>query len=247
MGLFRSSSYASGDLIEVAGAPVRLKVNARASRVSLRLDVRRREIVAIAPSARGLTAAVAFAVERAGWIAVQLSALPGPVSLTPGDMIEVLGEAHRLERAPSRAEAGFRQAETGPPVLAAFGAGDAFGRAALRLLRRQALDALTDRTRHYAQALGRPMPAVSVADARARWGSCRPGVGADTGRIRYSWRLVLAPYEVADYVAAHECAHLVEANHGPRFWAVVREIYGPEKAARAWLKRHGPRLHGFGR
>jgi predicted metal-dependent hydrolase len=97
------------------------------------------------------------------------------------------------------------------------------------------------------------MPKVAVADAKGRWGSCRPprpagrGRKGDTGSIRYSWRLVLAPFEVADYVAAHECAHLLEANHGPRFWTHVRGLCGPEKAHRAWLRQHGARLHAFGR
>jgi hypothetical protein len=58
---------------------------------------------------------------------------------------------------------------------------------------------------------------------------------------------VLAPFEVADYVAAHECAHLVEANHGPEFWALVRRLYGSERPARAWLRQHGARLHAFAR
>lgn len=250
MGLFRTSSLTPGDLIEVAGAPVRLKVNARARRVSLRIDAGKREVVAIAPSLRRLSEAVAFAGQRAEWIVQNLAALPAPIAITPGDMLEVLGEAHVLERARTRLEAGFHQARNGPPVLAAFGEGDAFARATVRLLKRQALEVLRDRTAHYARALGRAPPAVAIGDAKARWGSCRPprkGPRADAGSIRYNWRLVLAPYAVADYVAAHECAHLLEANHGPRFWALVREIYGPEKAARDWLKRHGTRLHGFGR
>jgi hypothetical protein len=250
MGLFRTPSLASGDLIEVAGAPVRLKVNARARRVSLRIDARKREVIATAPSPKRLSEAVAFAGQRAQWIAQHLAALPEPVRIAPGDRLEVLGEGHVLTRAKTRLEAGFRQDPDGPPVLAAFGEGDAFGRAVLRLLKRQALEVFTERTAHYAQALGRPAPAVAVGDAKARWGSCRPprkGLKADAGSIRYNWRLVLAPHAVADYVAAHECAHLLEANHGPRFWALVRKIYGPEKAPRDWLKRHGTRLHGFGR
>ncbi len=98
--------------------------------------------------------------------------------------------------------------------------------------------------------LNRPLPEISIGDAKGRWGSCRParlGAKGDKGRIRYSWRLVLAPYSVADYVAAHECAHLIEANHGPKFWALVRQIHGSEKPSRDWLKHHGPRLHAFGR
>lgn len=250
MALFRTPSLTPGDLIEVAGAPVRLKVNSRARRVSLRIDARRREVIATAPSSKRLGEAVAFAGQRTQWIAQHLAALPDPVRIAPGDELEVLGEGHVLVRARSRLEAGFRQGPEGPPMLAAFGEGDAFARAVLRLLKRQALAVLTERTAHYAQALGRPVPAVAVGDAKARWGSCRPprkGLRADAGSVRYNWRLILAPYAVADYVAAHECAHLLEANHGPRFWGLVREIYGPEKAPRDWLKRHGTRLHGFGR
>jgi predicted metal-dependent hydrolase len=90
-------------------------------------------------------------------------------------------------------------------------------------------------------------------DAKGRWGSCRPArpktraSAGDTGSIRYSWRLVLAPFEVADYVVVHECAHLIEANHGPRFWALVRQVHGSEKPGRAWLRAHGARLHAFAR
>ena len=57
----------------------------------------------------------------------------------------------------------------------------------------------------------------------------------------------LAPFEVADYVAAHECAHLLELNHGPRFWAHVADLIDRVPAHRAWLKAHGATLHAFGR
>jgi predicted metal-dependent hydrolase len=253
MNLFRAQKYEAGDLIEVGGAPVRLKVSPRATRVSLRIDQTRREVIASAPSQRRLHEAVAFAGQRAAWIATHIDALPRPSALQPGEVIEVFGQPHRLETAASRLKAGFHKDEDGQAVLRVFGEGDAFGRSAVRLLRRHALQVLGERTEVHALALGRPMPKVAVMDAKGRWGSCRPprtagrGVKADPGSIRYSWRLVLAPFEVADYVAAHECAHLLEANHGPGFWALVREIHGSEKPSRAWLRQHGARLHAFGR
>jgi predicted metal-dependent hydrolase len=250
MRLTRTPRYAAGDLIEVAGARVRLRVSPRATRVSLRIDQTRREVIASAPSQRRLPEAVAFAGQRAAWISAHIQALPAPSALRPGDVIEILGQPHRLEPAPSRLAAGFGRGANGQAVLLAFGEGDAFGRAVLRLLRRHALEMMTERTQVHARALGRPMPKVAVMDAKGRWGSCRPprpGLQGDDGSIRYSWRLVLAPLAVADYVAAHECAHLLEANHGPRFWAWVRRIYGSEKTPRAWLRQHGARLHGFGR
>jgi predicted metal-dependent hydrolase len=122
----------------------------------------------------------------------------------------------------------------------------------VRLLKAEARRALTERTEIHAKRLGKAMPSVAIMDARARWGSCRPprtrgfGAAAEVGRIRYSWRLVLAPHAVLDYVAAHECAHLIEANHSPRFWAVVEGLVGQARPHRAWLKAHGARLHAFG-
>ena len=94
----------------------------------------------------------------------------------------------------------------------------------------EAFTVLAKRTAHYADRLGAPLPKVTVADAKSRWGSCKPGPRGTAGSIRYSWRLALAPFEVADYVAAHECAHLLELNHGPKFWAHVRRLIGAATA-----------------
>ena len=238
--------FADGDRLEVAGAPVRLRVNRRARRVSLRLDRTRREVVATAPSPRRLAEAAAFARERAGWIVERLSELPSATPLSPGMTIEVFGRPVRLEAGQGRAR-WIDPADGSAPRITAMGEGEGYARAVILVLKKQALSVLAERTAHYAARLGAPLPKVTVADAKSRWGSCRPGPRGTAGSIRYSWRLALAPFEVADYVAAHECAHLKELNHGPRFWAIVRELVGDERRHRAWLRAEGARLHAFGR
>ena len=237
---------ADGDRLEVAGAVVTLKVHRRARRVSLRLDRTRREIVATAPSVRRLPEAAAFARERASWIVERLAELPAAAPVSPGMTLEIFGEPVRLEAGSGRAR--WIEAEGGAPHrITAMGEGEGYARAVILLIRNRALAVLTARTAHYAARLGAPMPKVSVADAKSRWGSCRPGQRGTPGSIRYSWRLALAPFEVADYVAAHECAHLLELNHGPRFWAHVQALVGDERRHRAWLRAEGARLHAFGR
>ena len=232
--------------MEVAGAFVTLKVNRRARRVSLRLDRTRREIVATAPSPRRLSEAAAFARERAHWIAERIAELPDAEPIQPGMTLSVFGEPVRLEHGTGRAR--WRPAADGEPaVITAMGEGEGYARAVILILKRRALAVLTERSETYAAMLGAPMPKVTVADARGRWGSCRPGIKGGPPAIRYSWRLALAPYEVADYVAAHECAHLRELNHGPRFWAHVQALVGDHRAHRAWLRTEGARLHAFGR
>ena len=238
--------FTDGDRLEVAGAVVRLRVHRSARRVSLRLDRTRREIVATAPSPRHLSEAAAFARERASWIAERLAELPPPSPIAPGQVLEVFGQAVRLEAAGGRAR-WIEPADGSTPRIAAMGEGEGYARAVILVLKRRALAVLSERTAHYAHRLGAPLPKVSVADAKSRWGSCRPGLGGAPGSIRYSWRLALAPFEVADYVAAHECAHLLELNHGPRFWAHVRSLVGDERRHRAWLREHGARLHAVGR
>jgi predicted metal-dependent hydrolase len=252
MSLFRLSPYADGDRIVVAGAPVLLRVSGRARRVSLRVDGTRREVVATAPTPRRLSEAAAFAHERQAWIAERLAELPEAQTLAPGDVIEVLGRPCRLEQGRGRAR--WRPAEGVEPMrLIVAGEGAAFTTGVVRMLKAEARRVLTERTEVWAEVVRRPMPVVAITDPRGRWGSCRQprptgfGAGIEVGRIRYSWRLVLAPFEVLDYVAAHECAHLVEANHSPRFWAVVHGLVGDHRPHRAWLRDHGTRLHAFGR
>ena len=252
MALFRSAArYADGDHIVVAGARVRLRVSSRASRVSLRIDAARREVVATAPSPRRLSEAADFAHARTAWIAVHMASLPETFDLAPGVTIEVLGQPWRLERGSGRAR--WRAATAGQPAtLLASGEGEAFVRAVIRALKAEARRVLTERTAHYAAAVDRPVPVLAIMDAKARWGSCKQprragfGAAAEVGRVRYSWRLVLAPFEVCDYVVAHECAHLVEANHSPKFWSVVHNLVGDHRPHRDWLRKHGARLHAFG-
>ncbi|WP_394762911.1 M48 family metallopeptidase [Phenylobacterium sp.] len=246
MSLFGRSSFADGDRLEVAGTAVTLRVNRRARRVSLRLDRTRREIVATAPSSRRLPEAAAFARERAAWIAERIAELPDATPIHPGMVLKVFGEPVRLEGGTGRAK--WLSAADGEPArITAMGDGEGYARAVILMLKKRAAAVLGDRTDVYAAMLGAAPPKVTVADAKGRWGSCRPGLRGGQASIRYSWRLALAPFEVADYVAAHECAHLLELNHGPRFWAHVAALIGDPKAHRAWLRAEGARLHAFGR
>jgi predicted metal-dependent hydrolase len=246
-------SLQDGDRLDVAGVEVLLRVSARARRISLRLDVRRRQIIATAPSLKDLQAAAAFAQRRQEWIWAQIQALPTPKGLCCGQSIMVLGQTWQLQQA-SGPRSPAQWLENGEDrALVCGGADEAgFRRAVLRALQARALSLLRERTQFHAQALNQPMPTVAIMDAKGRWGSCKPsprrgfGSAVTVGQIRYSWRLILAPFEVLDYVVAHECAHLVEANHGPRFWAQVKVLVGDPSKSRAWLRKFGQDLHALG-
>jgi predicted metal-dependent hydrolase len=231
-----------GDVIEVAGVRVVLKVNRQARRVSVRVDASRNEVVAVARSERGLAQAVAFANERAIWIQSHLINRPKETPFAPGSIIPFRGKSLRLDHKPGSSAARLIDDLFDPHILSG-GEGDAYARRIERLLRREAHRVLSERTEAHATALGLKVPKVSIGDPASRWGSCTPSLGS----IRYSWRLILAPDDVLDYVAAHETAHLIHADHSPDFWRVVHGLVGDEKRFRKWLKREGMALHAIGR
>lgn len=246
MRFLRRDVFADGQRLEVAGHPVRLKVSARARQVSLRVDRVNREVTAVAPTARRLADAADFAHQRQAWIAAQMAALPTPESLAVGDEISLFGRPCRLETGPGRARL-VPGLDDGPARIINCGRDSLDLWMAGRVIRREAERVFAERVRVHCAALGAPLPSVRTADAAGRWGSCSPARPERRASIRLSWRLALAPFEVADYVVAHEVAHLKEANHGPRFWAHVRDLVGDPRPHRAWLRAEGPRLHAFGR
>ncbi|HEX8571057.1 MAG TPA: SprT family zinc-dependent metalloprotease [Caulobacteraceae bacterium] len=235
-----ASSFKPGDSIKVAGHPVRLTVNARARTLGLRVDTARGQVTATAPSARRLPEAADFARRRAEWIVRQLQHLPPAQPFEPEAVIPFRGTPCRLKAIPGAAAA---RLSPGARTITSGGEGEAFSRRVLNLLKREALADLTARSAVHAAALRVPMPKVAVFDAAGRWGSCTPAAG----RIRYSWRVICAPPFVADYLTAHEVAHLVEPNHSRRFWEQVARLVGDHTPARQWLKENAAALHAIGR
>ncbi|MCI4663206.1 MAG: M48 family metallopeptidase [Neomegalonema sp.] len=114
------------------------------------------------------------------------------------------------------------------------------GRRVVARLREEARARLLARSRFHAEALGVSFTSLSIRDTRSRWGSC-----SSSGALSYSWRLIMAPDDVLDYVAAHEVAHLREMNHSSRFWAEVEKLRPDWRRQRDWLKRHGAELHRY--
>ena len=218
---------------------VRLEINPKAKRLILRLDERNREAVAIAPSRRKLSDAAAFASERIDWLAAQLSALPESVALSAGNQVALRGDPCQI----SLAGPGRRAVlEPGPPIILRVpGAPETTHKRVERFLRHEAKQDLTRAVEHYCALLQVEARRVTIKDTRSRWGSC-----TSDGRLAFSWRLIMAPPYVLDYVAAHECAHLLEMNHSAAFWAHVTTCRPDWKTERKWLRQHGRQLQAVG-
>ena len=243
MGLFGPRHH-DGEVIDIGGMAVRLRVSGRAKRISLRVNGATGEAVVIAPSARRLADAAAFARSRAAWLAQRLADRPAPAgNLTPGARLAVLGETWVLH--PDGRRPHLARGADGAWALTGCGEGVIDAQLVARAVRREAAGAFEARAAIHCAALGVATPPISLRDGRTRWGSCTPAGPGRPASIRLSWRLALAPFAVADYVVAHECAHLIEANHGPAFWGHVRGLVGDPRPFRAWLRGEGAGLHAL--
>jgi len=227
---------------EAVGVPARLSVNPRARRLSIRIDGRAGEAVLVAPSERKLAEVVAFARTKASWMRDRLAERPDGAPLEPGAVIPLFGVPTRLVAVNGAGAARLIDGPDGPFVQSG-GEGEAFARRVENLFKRLARQVLVERTEHHLHTLGQRSVKVSIADTKSRWGSCSP----HNRSIRYSWRVIMAPPAVADYLAAHEVAHLVHADHSPAYWSVVQRLVGDHRPFRKWLRDHGPSLHAVGR
>jgi len=221
---------------------IRLRANPRAQRYLLRLPADSSGPVLTVPKGGNLARAEHFARQHIDWLIARLQDRPEHVAFSPGDLVPLRGEDHViLPTGKLRGLVGIGQSEDGLPALLVPGAEDHIPRKVTSWLKEQARADITERAGLHAATIGRKIAAISIRDTRSRWGSC-----ASNGRLSFSWRLILAPPEILDYVAAHEVAHLREMNHSARFWRLCEQLAPQTPTARHWLKENGQHLHGFG-
>jgi hypothetical protein len=212
--------------------PVQWRRSARARRVSLRIDVRSGSVVVTLPPRAGRPAGVALLKTHAAWVRERLAALAPPVVFQAGAEVPVGGAAHVVRIVEDR----IGEAWLEPGAILLGGGEDVAARVGA-LLHEQAMERIAALVARHAAALGLGARRVRMKDTRSRWGSCAPD-----GTLAFSWRLVMAPGWVLDYVVAHEVAHLGAMNHSPEFWALVERLTPHRHAAVAWLKESGPGL-----
>ncbi len=242
--LYRRSSEPQTIEIAFAGAiyPVQLRRHRQARRYTLRIQASKREVILTIPPRGTLKEASAFAHKHGGWIAARLGRLPEVTPFAHGVLVPLRGVPHRITHRPTaRGTVWTEIGDGGEPLLCVAGREPFVERRIGDYLRREARRDLEAASRRYAGALGLTFDRVTVRDQSSRWGSC-----STAGMLSFSWRLILAPSQVLDYLAAHEVAHLIEMNHSPKFWRLVQRICPHHQSAKAWLDAHGADLHRYG-
>lgn len=226
------------EILILPGEPaieVQLRRSARARRMSLRVSGLDGRVTLSVPKTMKRRAAEEFLTDKADWVRGHLEGQPQSVAPILGGIIPVEGRdlAIKPVAAPrGRARLGTDEVEVNPALpVAPQIAG---------LLKTAARARLAVACDGYAAKVDRTYSLLSLRDTRSRWGSC-----SSAGRLMFSWRLIMAPPEVLDYVAAHEVAHLVQMNHSPAFWDVVEQLCPDYSRRRRWLRDHGTVLHSI--
>lgn len=225
--------------LEIGGrsVPLRIKRDARARRLTLRIDSMSDAAVVTLPPWVPVREGMDLAIGEASWILAKLAALPTRVAFADGASIPILGNPHRIVHLPDRA--GGVWAEDG--IVSVTGRAEHLARRVTDWLKREARRHVAGRVEEKAGRLGCRHGRISIRDTTTLWGSCSP-----RGDLSFCWRLVMAPEFVLDYVVAHEVAHLKNRTHGPGFWKIVQELTADAGAARAWLSTEGESLHRYG-
>ena len=221
----------------IPGSPpieITLRRTAVARRFSLRVSRLDGKITLSMPLRARDRDAMDFARTQEGWLRRTLAAMPVADQVGIGSMVPVEGRMLQLQPGPGRSPAvsGESLLMPGDPARAGVRA-----QAWLKVLARERLTAASD---HYAGLVGRKVTQITLRDTRSRWGSC-----SHDGALMYSWRLIMAPPVVLNYVAAHEVAHLIEMNHSDAFWSVVGRISPGWTQHRRWLHANGHALHRY--
>lgn len=209
----------------------------RAQRILLQVGQIDGAVELVLPPGAAMDEALEFAEQKAAWVERRLNLVPPRVPFVDGAEVPFQDIPLRIRRIDEPGVAAIRSGDE----LLVPGREDTVPGRVRRWFYGQARREVIHRASDKAQRLGRERGRITVRDQRTRWGSC-----SRVGNLNFSWRLVLAPEAVLDYVVAHEIAHLAEMNHGKRFWSHVGRLCAEPETSRAWLRSRGTSLHRFG-
>ena len=234
--------------LEIDGmdVPVILRRNVRARRFILKIGANKPEVILTMPGNGSEAEAMDFAISQAHWIKSRIAAQLDIIAFNPGVEIPLRNVMHTIEHRPDQRGTVWipedDNSNLSQPVIYVAGDQRHLARRVRDWLKKQARSDLGQSVAIHSEHLDLRATGITIRDQTTRWGSC-----SSTGGLSFSWRLIMAPPFVLDYVAAHEVAHLEEMNHGPRFRALVEQCIPDYRKAQKWLKKSGSKLHIYGK
>ncbi len=224
---------------------INLRRIASARRFTLRVRAATQDVVLTMPARGSVNEAKSFASRHAAWIGAKLRQLPEKIPLTPGGYVPLRGTLRLITNCPTKRRGVWLEdgvpSEGSTPLLCVNAEAPFIPRRVRDFLIKEALCDIKASVESHTKKLGVAPCKITLRDTISRWGSC-----SSSGSLSFSWRLIMAPHFVLDYLAAHEAAHLLHMNHSTKFWATVARLTADTTRAEAWLKTHGSSLLRFG-
>lgn len=216
--------------------PILIRRHSTSRRITIRYQPLQHTLSLTLPRYVGVRQGLRFVEEKRGWIERQLTAKPKPIPFADGQVIPMLGKDYTLHHVGGRGLIHIDGDCIFIPGDSAF-----MPRRVREWLKAQAREEIVRLAHSKAEQIGQKVRKISLRDTTSRWGSC-----SHDGNLSFSWRLILAPYPVLDYLVSHEVAHLAEHNHSAAFWKVVAHLYKDHEQAQRWLRAHGGKLYAYG-
>jgi predicted metal-dependent hydrolase len=219
--------------------PLRIVESDRARRLTLRIDADGRGLRVTVPPGIAGSEIERFLSRHQTWLEQRLAKVPDRPHVRPGVKIPLRGVPHLIRHEPTRGTVTLSRDEAGP-VIIVHGDRRHLPRRLADFLKREAKREIEVLVAKHSTAIGKRARAIRFKDTSSRWGSC-----TSDGNLSFSWRIMMAPPVVINYLVAHEVAHLKEMNHGPRFWKLCKELCPDTDRCKDWLKRNGSALQAI--
>ncbi|MDT6939779.1 M48 family metallopeptidase [Brucella pseudogrignonensis] len=222
----------------VAGRELTLRVleNPRAKRLTLRIETGGKGLRVTIPPGLPDREVQSFLVRHQGWIESRIAKMPDQAGLRAGVKIPIRGVPHLITHQSGRGTVDLLEGN----ILLVHGDPAHLSRRIADYLKREVKRDIEQLVARHTATVGRKAKAVRFKDTKSRWGSC-----TSDGVLSFSWRIGMAPAPVINYLVAHEVAHLIEMNHGPKFWKLCHELCPDTERCKAWLKRNGSALQAI--
>lgn len=246
-GFFRNLTKPAPSPVEerehvVAGRtlPLRIVENDRARRLTLRIDAGGQGLRITVPPGLRRGEVEKFLHRHQGWLEQRLAKVPDRPQVRPGIKLPLYGVPHMIVHEPAKRGTVSVGSNENGPTLVIHGERVHLPRRLTDYLKREARREIGALVEKHTAKVGRKAKAVRFKDTSSRWGSC-----TSDGNLSFSWRIMMAPRPVINYLVAHEVAHLKEMNHGPKFWKLCEELCPDTERCRAWLKKNGSALQAI--
>lgn len=238
----RVAPTANERIHEVSGRELSLRIveNVRATRLTLRIDANGRGLRVTVPPGVPAREVESFLERHQGWLETRLAKLPDHPQVRAGIKLPFRGRPHLIVHEPGKRGTVDLREENGVPIMVVYGDEKHLPRRISDFLKREAKREIEALVAKHTTEIGRKAKAIRFKDTSSRWGSC-----TSDGTLSFSWRIMMAPAPVIDYLVAHEVAHLKEMNHGPKFWALCKHLCPRTEEMRQWLKRNGSTLQAI--